>query len=632
MSAAAVQTRCRIRPAWVALLGLAVVCAALSSAACRRSGGASEGAARSASSAAAAPAPRAAVVAESGNRAAGGGIKHVPACDLITRDEMSAMLAAPIGKPFAENADATTSCTYPPGEAGSSAQAEVAIEWTHTGGASFERQLVDAFGSSAVGRQVAHHVELGDDASYSREGVLSIRAGATQITITLPMRPGSEEKATAIGHKLLDRLGIAATPAAAKAAATAPVETAPAKPDEPSSIVGDLLKMFGGGPEKTVASTKEPAASTTSPDAASGIPLPEELALGAECPDPGPDAGADMVLQAAALVPLKKGLTLSSTWTGGAGDYEHECLVQVNAVTASAVDVSQSCPIGPDHHLLINTRRVCRSDLRNAHIYLTSWIKLLPDVIGGTTMFSLSRRSFGELTSGASARHRYVEFGYRWKGVARPLIEDAKGALVLLEDTDGALVAGRSDRQPYRVIVNDRVVELPAIVGRSDVNGPKETTATVLEDERFPLMLDYEVPKDHFSIRYTKISYPTGGDLEKHLAVEKRVDVYGIYFDFDSDRLRAESEPVLSEIGDALTKHADWTLTINGHTDNVGGEAFNLALSRRRSEAVRRALAERYHIDAARLTTAGLGASEPKESNATIEGRAKNRRVELIRR
>lgn len=332
------------------------------------------------------------------------------------------------------------------------------------------------------------------------------------------------------------------------------------------------------------------------------------------------------------LVPLKKGLTLSMTWTGGAGDYEHECLVQVNAVTASAVDVSQSCPLGADHRTQTNTRRLCRDDLRNAHMYLPSWIKLLPDVMGGTTMFSLSRRSFNELKGGASARHRFVEFTYRWKGVARQLIEDARGALVFSEDTDGALVAGRSDPKSSRVIVNDRVVELPTIVGRSDIHGPNETIATVVADERFPLVLDYEVPNAHYSIRYTKISYPTGGDLEKHLAVEKRVDVYRIYFDFASDRLRAESEPVLSEIGDALTKHADWTLTINGHTDNVGGDAFNLVLSRRRSEAVRRALAERYHIEAARLITAGLGATEPKESNATIEGRAKNRRVELVRR
>lgn len=88
---------------------------------------------------------------------------------------------------------------------------------------------------------------------------------------------------------------------------------------------------------------------------------------------------------------------------------------------------------------------------------------------------------------------------------------------------------------------------------------------------------------------------------------------------------------VLREICDALTKNPDWALTINGHTDNVVGDAFNLDLSRRRSLPVRRALSETYHIEAVRLQTAGFGASQPMESNATVDGRAKNRRVELVR-
>ena len=119
--------------------------------------------------------------------------------------------------------------------------------------------------------------------------------------------------------------------------------------------------------------------------------------------------------------------------------------------------------------------------------------------------------------------------------------------------------------------------------------------------------------------------------MEKHLAVEKHVDVYGIYFDFASDRLRPESTPVLSEIAGALANNAGWKLSINGHTDNIGGDASNMDLSRRRSDSVRRALVEQYHIDAARLITGGFGASQPKESNATVEGRGKNRRVELVR-
>ena len=109
------------------------------------------------------------------------------------------------------------------------------------------------------------------------------------------------------------------------------------------------------------------------------------------------------------------------------------------------------------------------------------------------------------------------------------------------------------------------------------------------------------------------------------------MDVYGIYFDFASDSLRAESEPVLREIATALNAHPDWKLTITGHTDSIGGAASNLELSRKRSARVRRALVEQFHVADARLTTSGYGAGQPKDVNSTVEGRARNRRVELVR-
>ena len=88
---------------------------------------------------------------------------------------------------------------------------------------------------------------------------------------------------------------------------------------------------------------------------------------------------------------------------------------------------------------------------------------------------------------------------------------------------------------------------------------------------------------------------------------------------------------MLQEIADALRKNTTWRLIIQGHTDNVGGDAFNMDLSQRRSEAVRAALIGRFAIDGQRLATAGFGASKPKQSNNTSEGRAENRRVELVR-
>jgi OOP family OmpA-OmpF porin len=75
--------------------------------------------------------------------------------------------------------------------------------------------------------------------------------------------------------------------------------------------------------------------------------------------------------------------------------------------------------------------------------------------------------------------------------------------------------------------------------------------------------------------------------------------------------------------------HPDWKLNVAGHTDNVGGDAFNLDLSKKRSAAVKEALVSQYRISADRLITAGYGASSPVETNETLEGRARNRRVEL---
>ena len=88
---------------------------------------------------------------------------------------------------------------------------------------------------------------------------------------------------------------------------------------------------------------------------------------------------------------------------------------------------------------------------------------------------------------------------------------------------------------------------------------------------------------------------------------------------------------MLREIADALNHNTAWKLRVEGHTDNIGGDQYNLELSQRRAEAVKLALVTRYHIAATRLTPQGFGATRPKEPNDTLAGRARNRRVELVR-
>jgi outer membrane protein OmpA-like peptidoglycan-associated protein len=119
--------------------------------------------------------------------------------------------------------------------------------------------------------------------------------------------------------------------------------------------------------------------------------------------------------------------------------------------------------------------------------------------------------------------------------------------------------------------------------------------------------------------------------LEESLANTGRAEVYSIYFAFNSDEIREESEPTLLEIADVLRRHPDWKLAIEGHTDSIATDAYNLQLSQKRAAAVRNALVSKKEVAGARLTTAGFGESRPKDTNDTLEGRARNRRVELVR-
>ncbi len=119
--------------------------------------------------------------------------------------------------------------------------------------------------------------------------------------------------------------------------------------------------------------------------------------------------------------------------------------------------------------------------------------------------------------------------------------------------------------------------------------------------------------------------------IEKALVESGKVDIYSIYFSFNSDKLREESQPTLKDIAEVMRRHPDWKLQVNGHTDGIGDDQFNLDLSKRRASAVKDALMKQYKLSTNGLATAGYGKSQPKDTNDTIEGRARNRRVELMR-
>ena len=108
------------------------------------------------------------------------------------------------------------------------------------------------------------------------------------------------------------------------------------------------------------------------------------------------------------------------------------------------------------------------------------------------------------------------------------------------------------------------------------------------------------------------------------------VDLHDIQFEFDSAAISPEAMPQLRELGAALAdpRLAGSTFTIGGHTDATGTDGYNMRLSQRRAEAVRRFLAENYTIPPANLHAVGYGKHQPK--NKADVYAAENRRVEIV--
>lgn len=109
-----------------------------------------------------------------------------------------------------------------------------------------------------------------------------------------------------------------------------------------------------------------------------------------------------------------------------------------------------------------------------------------------------------------------------------------------------------------------------------------------------------------------------------------KVAVYGIYFDTNKTEIKQESEPTLTEIARLMKENPALKLHVVGHTDNVGEFSYNMKLSQARAEAAVATLVSKYAVSQNRLKSFGVGPLAPVTSNKTEEGRAKNRRVELV--
>jgi hypothetical protein len=359
-------------------------------------------------------------------------------------------------------------------------------------------------------------------------------------------------------------------------------------------------------------------------------------------------------------VPLVTGLSVVGSVREPAGDYESVRRVTGIASDRVAFTISGEVP-GKDGEApsqVSASRTVLLVDLKSARTLKprisSGWNA--DEVYPGTTTSQLSLAGLAELRATGHTSLTFIDDGTGGldQGGADALlkmISAAGGSAVSTDSTkklltkavaqggagftvSGTLSSVEPGIVPVSILVNNVVTALPTRHIRGKLtgdDGPRNADLYVLDDPANPILLQFRVGEDSMTV--VRIDWPsasTAKNMEAALAARKPVDIYGIYFAYNSAEIRPQSDSTLDAIAAMMKRDPTWKLTVTGHTDNVGGDASNLALSRRRSASVKAALVSRG-ISADRLASGGSGSSSPKATNATLVGRAQNRRVELSR-
>jgi outer membrane protein OmpA-like peptidoglycan-associated protein len=361
-------------------------------------------------------------------------------------------------------------------------------------------------------------------------------------------------------------------------------------------------------------------------------------------PLPCPTGGQiDPAKLAAGRILFKPGTVLTESWSLPLADAESDFIIRSVSAASLVFEDSGVAAVGLDMkykgHPDFN-ETVCAKDLVEGEAYATGWtVKSLkepitPGLHPGVSRILVPITKFNELKSSGSTKWAFVFYDYidaitEWELLAW------KGTFTRVEPDD----------VPFPLIINDERVNVPAIHVHADMKvietagrfGPRDqpVDAYILDDPSTPVMLSWMMGEDMkqddaFKVQVIRVTYPSDKPtIEQQLEKNRKAITWGINFDFNSDTIRPVSEPVLKEIAQAMVDRSGWKLTITGNTDNIGGHKYNLDLSQRRSASVKKALVERYLVDANRLSTGGEGDSAPIDTNDTLEGRARNRRVEL---
>jgi outer membrane protein OmpA-like peptidoglycan-associated protein len=338
-----------------------------------------------------------------------------------------------------------------------------------------------------------------------------------------------------------------------------------------------------------------------------------------------------LTAQSVPQIPLVTGLTIVSALHYPEGDREN--IVNVSEASSAGARYTWSYEQhggGDVTHLpdRAKLRRFVRaSDLAGAPRLDAVFPSNAPEESPGFTAFSISQAAYRKLL--AEKQMPYTITTVEGAGGLGKL----GGMFASRMTMRGTLSLASPRPEPMSVLLNGARVIVPTLrlKGAFALGDEKDVMDMwVLADSTHPLILRVVDKTD--VLQTIRIDLPAkDAAVERELATACRAEIPGIYFAFNSAALDPASDPALSDMSKLLAKHTDWTLAIEGHTDNIGGDASNQTLSTKRAEAVRTALVSRFHIAAARLRSAGFGATRPREPNTTIEGRARNRRVELVR-
>lgn len=323
--------------------------------------------------------------------------------------------------------------------------------------------------------------------------------------------------------------------------------------------------------------------------------------------------GAAAAAGPAVKIPLVKDLTITTAVSERQGDYEAATTVaSIDADGTVHLAIAAEVPDadgGPPRSVQV-TRTVQAEDLRTGREYRYLFSSGGQEVYLGATALGPSAAVLTDLGAKQEASIKLDGEAGGLPGLLGGMMGAMRGAPA---ESDGYLTADGVVKLveprpvPYAVIVNNAVRALPAwhVRGRFGEGAhPAEVDWYILADAQNPLSLRYAFGKDRREV--VRIGFPAADEtrvIEDELAKKKRSVLYGIYFDFNRASLKPQSEPVLRTIAQVMTKNPDWTLLVEGHTDNIGGDAKNQELSARRADAVKAALVERG-VAANRLETA----------------------------